>query len=120
MRLYRTPSGEWVTANGKGHTFYEIPTNKVGLLGWLNQNCRRFRDISEDQQVEHSLDDLQRAELRAVAEASASTTMSAHGQRDWEAADVEAFILERATTAQAERIFATLGTRFKELAHGKG
>jgi hypothetical protein len=63
------------------------------------------------------LDELEKAELRAVAQAAPATTVPDHVQRDWDASDIEDFILNRARTAQVERIFASLGTRFKELAH---
>ena len=93
----------------------DVPTDKPGLIAWLNAQ------MATDVQPEtHQLDPLEAAELRAVAAAGASTTVPDHAERNWEATDIEAFILERATVAQASRIFECFGTRFKELANERG
>jgi hypothetical protein len=42
----------------------------------------------------------------------------AAAERSAIATNIEDFILNRATIAEVETIFATLGTRFKELVHG--
>jgi hypothetical protein len=63
-------------------------------------------------------DELEAAELRAVAAAAGPTTLPSHGQRDWEASDIEDFILNRASVAQVSNIFECLGTRFKEHVNG--
>jgi hypothetical protein len=93
----------------------EVPVDKPNLLQFLNAEEQVTRQQEPDQQ----LDALEQAELRAVAAAGQPTTVSPHAQRDWDASDIEDFILNRASTPDVERIFATLGTRFKELANGR-
>jgi hypothetical protein len=61
------------------------------------------------------LDELEQAELRAVA--ADQPQAKPPFNTSWEASDIESFILSRATVAQVETIFATLGTRFKELSN---
>jgi hypothetical protein len=39
--------------------------------------------------------------------------------RSWDRLAIEEFILDRATVADVEGIFACIGTRFKELANGR-
>lgn len=56
------------------------------------------------------------AEQRAIDEQSRQRVEAV--QRDWEASDIEDFVLNRASVAQAENIFACFGNRFKELARG--
>jgi hypothetical protein len=48
----------------------------------------------------------------------APTTVPDH-ERDWTATDIQDFVLNRATVAQAESIFSALGTRFKELVNDR-
>lgn len=100
-----------------GGTFeqVDVPTDKDGLLTWLNENVSGVAEAK----VEH--DELEAAELRAVEEASRSqleersTRRHDLVDRDWDAGNIQEFVLNRATVAQCEQIFATLGTRFKEL-----
>lgn len=43
MRFYRTTSGAWAGTQadaGKGFETIEVPTDKPGLLDWLNANAR--------------------------------------------------------------------------------
>lgn len=95
----------------------EVPTDKPNLIQFLNAE---ERITSQQSAGQREPDELEKAEMRAVAAAGASTTMPDHAERNWEATDIEAFILERATVAQASRIFECLGTRFKELANERG
>lgn len=93
----------------------EVPVDKPSLLIWLN-NRTVLEGLPLDRE-EQEVDEIEQAEMRAVAAAAPSTTLPSH-ERNWEASDIAAFVLERASVAQAENIFAALGTRFKELANG--
>lgn len=104
-----------------GFELREVPTDKPRLMAFLNAQDMAYVD-PPDASVEgmvpaQPLDPLEQAELRAV-EAARSTVSQV--SRNWEATDIEDFILHRATVAQAENIFACLGNRFKELANGAG
>lgn len=112
---------------GKDYEVREVPTDKPNLMAFLNardmQDCPPAAGPVEGPASTHGqpLDDLQKAELRAVAEARA-TTMSppAPPGAQLTAGQVIEFILDIATVAQAESIFAALGTRFKEATNGAG
>jgi hypothetical protein len=62
-------------------------------------------------------DPIAAAEERAVA--AQSVTKDVDRNRSWDRLAIEEFILDRATVADVEGIFACLGTRFKELANGR-
>lgn len=128
MKLYHTDDDVWhgTQVDAKRHAkehdvsweLREVPTDKPGLIEYLN----RIKEPSPVTAIElvpmpgqAPPDDLEAAELRAVAAASA-TTMSR--ERQLTSDTIVAFILDDATVAQAEAVFAALGTRFKELAHG--
>lgn len=132
MKLYKTPAaapGErWHSSKTGLKDLIEVELPKEGrggMAAFLNTNETEVTDeqlgrynwtkpLGGDPTVV-ALDPLEAAELRAVATAQSQAV----GQsRDWEASDIEDFILNRARTAQVESIFARLGTRFKELTHG--
>jgi hypothetical protein len=111
----------------------EVPTDKPGLLDWLNKNvtnsapaaemlCETCRgagcpECAQKGAVEAPDDFLAAAEERAVRELDARTAQRDRlVQGDWDAHSIQEFILERASVAQCEAIFACFGTRFKELA----
>lgn len=120
MKLYKiadAPAGErWHSAKTglKSPTDVELPKNgRQGMATFINGCELEVATGAVSSGVE--LDEIEQAEMRAVAEARVATTVSERAQRAWEATDIEDFILNRATTAQAGNIFACLGTRFKEL-----
>jgi hypothetical protein len=93
----------------------EVPTDKEGLLDWLNEHYAPSTDVAEDP------DELEQAEQRAIAERQREAYRTGPGKdvsASWDATDIEDFILNRATVNQAANILACLGTRFKELAQG--
>lgn len=94
-----------------GGTFeqVDVPTDKDGLLAWLNENVSGAAEAK----VEH--DELEVAELRAVeaarpAPSTASRPITTH--------DIERHILDDTTSiTNVEDIFAALGARFKSMAN---
>lgn len=122
MKLYRVheaPAGQrWqpVQIEAKRLGAYEpveLPKNgRQGMAAFLNAN--ELEVGHSRPMLDSTADPLEEAELRAV---TAATTMSQQ-QRDWEVTDIEDFLLNRATVAQVENIFACLGTRFKEQVNG--
>lgn len=132
MKLYYTtaalPGQRWTgtqvdakaCAKAAGGEFInrEVPVDKPNLLKFLN-----------DFEVEASaggivsvlpaepaaeLDELEQAELRAVQAAAPPRPAVDHSVDG-----VVDYVLNRATVAQAEQVFAALGTRFKELISGR-
>lgn len=107
MRLYVTPSGKWAGTQADAvrvaresdagrWTQVEVPTDKRGLIAFLTD-----RNV-----VGASSENL---ELPA-----APPPTSPDAGWDFTASEIEDFILNRATVAQVENIFAVLGTRFAE------
>lgn len=104
----------------------EVPVDKPGLLTWLN-NHTIIDGFPVDGADTPELDPLEQAEQRAIEAARAAAPSKGmvdaawEANRDtkvaqmWAATDIEDFISSRATAAQVENIFASLGTRFKEL-----
>jgi hypothetical protein len=98
----------------------EVPVDKPGLLNWLNQHSivegipvdgaqpDFVKDVNEDP------DPIEAAEMRAVAAAQPAPV------KPVDATAIEDFILNHASIAQVESIFARLGTRFKELQRASG
>lgn len=118
MRLYRTAAGRWAGTQaeaGKGFTQVEIPTDKPGLLDWLNGR-------GEEGPVE--LDAPERAppakatNLCPACHRSPSAGAAIAESNDLEA--IQVFILDRATQTQIEQIFSSLGARFHELGRAIG
>jgi hypothetical protein len=123
MKLYRIAGGiNWygtqvdakAGARQLGRTFeqVEVPTDKEGLLNWLNSNTV-IDGHTEDARPSDDVDELREAELRAIAAAAKPTAPAIN--TNWTATDVTDFVLNRATISQVENIFACLGTRFKEV-----
>jgi hypothetical protein len=119
MKLYKipgAPAGERFHSAKTGlKDFEEIELPKDGraaMAAFFNNNELELVGIGLLPPQE--LDELEKAELRAVAQAAGPTTVP-HHERDWTATDIQDFVLNRATVAQAESIFSALGTRFKEL-----
>jgi hypothetical protein len=122
MKLYKipnAPAGERFHSSKTGlkdFTEIELPKDgRAGMATFLNDNEAELVGVGLLPPTQ--LDELEQAELRAVAAARA-TTMSQ--QKQLTASSIVEFILDDATVAQAEAVFAALGTRFKELAHGAG
>lgn len=111
-------------ATGKrGWVLREVPTTpKEEFIKWLNseEQSNPYTPFLEQCDapmptitINRQPDELEQAELRAVAEAKA-TTMSKQLTSD----SIVEFILNDATVAQVEVVFAALGTRFKECING--
>jgi len=124
MRFYRRHDGVWFTSRvdaGKDFDTVEIDNSKLGLLQFFNDNTvilGKPQDAFVKSDNEAERDPIEEAEQRAIAAAAPAPLPVQHQavSRDWDATDIEDFILNRATVAQAGNIFACLGTRFKELA----
>lgn len=123
MKLYKVaaaPPGErWSGSKTGLKDFAEIELPKDGRQGmaaFLNGNEREVgleafgQGARLDADVQE-LDELQQAELRAVAAVQKKSLQLT-------ADAIVAFILDDATVAQAEAVFAALGTRFKEQVNG--
>lgn len=131
MKLYHTDDGVWhgTQADAKRHarandTDWEernVPTDKPGLIEYLN-DINLPPPVTATQLVPvygEPVDELHLAEQRAIEQARGIVDQRPAQavekiQRDWDAGDIVDFILNRATVAQCENVFASLGTRFKE------
>lgn len=120
MKLYKTQtSPRWHASKTGLKEFDEIELPKEGRQGmadFLNANEVETQFLWDKQQHPQEYDPLEAAELRAVGAAHPPTQQIERVQNAWDATSIEEFILEHATVAQCENIFARLGTRFKELA----
>lgn len=92
----------------------EIPTDQQGLVIYLNDLAAEQRSLGRQagaRQVEApALDAAGKIDIPRATHRS---------QESFTTDEIEDFILNRATTAQTENIFACLGTRFAELAARK-
>lgn len=79
----------------------DIPTDKTGLMAYINQLRTGQKILDEHPMI--------------AAPSPREVIMSATPVELDEVTNVEDFILNRATVAQVENIFACLGTRFKEM-----
>lgn len=118
MRLYVTEKGRWAgtqaDANAllkehgdKGWEQVEVPTDKPGLLSFLDVHRVNAMCDSALAMVEP-----ERPAIPLAPDSKPETVE--RFARDREASEIEDFILNRATVAQVERLFAAMGTRFAE------
>jgi hypothetical protein len=112
MRLYICIDGSFAgtqaeaNAKGRGWTQVEVPTDKAGLIDYLNG----------------MVDEARGACAQAVPKASPSpppppimaATVTRDTQRQWDGESIIDFLLDRASVAQVENVFAAIGTRFAE------
>jgi hypothetical protein len=80
----------------------EVPTDKPGLLAFLNAMEARVRAPAAAPPPE------------PVAPTTALSVVTPDTQRQWDGESIANFLLDRATVAQVENIFAAIGTRFAE------
>jgi hypothetical protein len=116
MKLYKIanalPGERWHSAKTGLTGFEEVELTKDGRAGMAQfLNANELDLIGVGLLPPTPLDPLEAAELRAVAAAKGGTTQLT-------ADTIIAFILDDATVAQAEAVFAALGTRFKEHVNG--
>ena len=111
MRLYLTAAGRYVGTqdearkDGKGWALAEVPTDKAGLIDYLNDQLPVADEPSFDNVVPLPPPILREADPKLVDA----------GKRIRTADAIEDFILNEATVAQVENIFSTIGARFAEL-----
>jgi hypothetical protein len=104
----------------------DIPTDKPGLMAILQDSFDTIFNLEQqiggagasvpaegsDGSQEQVPDVASESPVSRQAEPSVRPAI----QNDWTAAQIEDFILNRATVSQTENIFSCLGARFKELA----
>lgn len=105
-------SGDPKLQQDRSWELVEVPVDKPGLLVFLNAMEMNLLNYAPQP------DPIEQAELRAVAAQQPATTMSRDAQRPITTTDIERFILDHASVAQVEDIFAALGTRFREVTNG--
>lgn len=124
MRLYRILGKAWAGTQGDararskqlGAPWHEcdVPTDKPGLLAFLERRNVPGGEIDEiERRVAHD-DPLEREPMDAPPAAPAEPPRQLQ-QDSYTATDIEDFILNRASVAQASNIMACLGSRFAEL-----
>lgn len=107
---------------GKPEEFpHDVPTSKAELMAYVN--ALLAKPISTIDVPGVTSQDAAQAVARADL-ARLQTVAKAADPREFRpvkptASNMEEFILEEATVAEVERIFAVLGTRFKELANSQ-
>jgi hypothetical protein len=120
MRLYRVehqsdrlPREWWGTQDdakrrareiGGYWEIVEVPTDKLGLMGFLKAMEVRARPPAAAPVQPQP----------AAPKASPLATVTSDTQRQWDGENIAEFLLDRATVAQVENIFAAIGTRFAE------
>ena len=105
MRLYITAGGEYAGTQkeaGKGHRLEEVPTDKAGLIDYLNA----LKGKAEFAEVDEPAPPPPPTPSHDVIAAKVSA---------FKTDEIAAFILDKASVSQVERIFAVIGTRFAEL-----
>lgn len=104
---------------------HDVPTDKEGLMAYLNSRSGGTDDgvvvlagteVPLVESTEETYTHKVETPLPATRYEEASFG-SSQLNGSYEATDIEDFILNRASVAQCENIFARLGTRFKELAN---
>lgn len=128
MRLYRILGAAWAgtqadakaaakDANTPWHE-YEVPTDKTGLLAFLNERNvpAQADEVAqlEEKRVPMPRDPMDAPAAEPINMASVAAKVVRQSQESFTAGEIEDFILNRATVAQVENIFAALGTRFAE------
>lgn len=114
MNLYLTVEGRFVGTQaeakkaGKGWAAVIVPTDKDGLLAYLND-----RPAGPPQAA---AEELEAAPAPIVAQAPPPRAERPAQRLSWTAHEIESFVLHEASVAQVENIFACLGTRFAEQA----
>lgn len=109
MRLYICIDGSYAgtqadaNAKGRGWTQEEVPTDKAGLLAYLN-------GMVDEHRATQSLPAVPATDRAATSELRSNEPTGA-----FTASQIEEFILDRASVGEVEAIFACLGTRFAEL-----
>jgi hypothetical protein len=118
MRLYRRTDGEIVgtqAAAGKSFETLDVPMLKPSLIAFLNDLQEQIKAVTEVK-IDQILADEGNDEHVPVLQAEDKRPALMAAQVSLDATSIEDFILNRATVAQCEQIFARLGTRFKEFA----
>jgi hypothetical protein len=113
MKLYLTAAGQYAGTQkeaGKGFALELVPDNKEALIAYLNEKIAARAAPVEQPEVPSggSANFVERPRVVAPVQPSLDKIMKA--------SQVEDFILNEATVAQVESLFACLGTRFSELA----
>lgn len=103
-------------AKGKGWTAVEVPTDKAGLIAYLNgmvdeQRADGPRDSLGGSQAERPIDE---AVLQPRTTAAPDPAFEATKARSRTSQEIVEFVLDEATVAQVENIFRALGARFGE------
>jgi hypothetical protein len=118
MKLYfeHTGGGHWELPGQqpKGASRVDIPSTPVAMVAWLNERRVPIAPgasspglLDYDGGSGSSFDAPPKPFVAAPAPATPQPS-------SFEATAIEEFILDRATVAEVERIFAVLGTRFAE------
>jgi len=112
MRLYLTAKGRYVGTqddakrDGKGWSLAEVPTDKAGLIDYLNDQLPAPPEFAE-------VDDPAPPPPPTPSHDVIAAKVSA-----FKTDEIVEFILDIASVSQVERIFACIGTRFAELVKG--
>jgi hypothetical protein len=115
MNLYMTAEGRFVGTqaeakkSGKGWTAAIVPTDKDGLIAYLNDRAEGPAPIELEPGDEP---------LATAPEVKAAPAANPALRTSWTAHEIESFLLHEASVAQCENLFACLGTRFAELRKG--
>lgn len=122
MKLYLTQAGRWSGTQADARldgSFeqIEVPTDKPGLLDWLNNreqgNCYDDTFLSEEGTKERARQTLDLLD-GPVGKPQEQPEQPPAQAPNWKADSVLAWLLDSATPAQVEQVFAALGARFHE------
>ena len=120
MRLYITQTGKYVgtqveaKADGKDWHQVEVPTDKAGLIEYLNG----LRWSQQAQAIEDMVaPEITNADPSIAMEKKEPKTVDQ--ERAWTATEIEDFILSRASVNETSNIMSRLAVRFAELVKGR-
>lgn len=127
MRLYICADGSYAgtqadaKARGKGFSLEEVPTDKEGLLEYLNGHVPRNTIRTSDWNAPAEPVNAPPARGPLDVGTGSAPTFNGAPERSlrldatFTATEIEDFLQNRATVAQVENVFAALGTRFAEM-----
>lgn len=120
MKLYLTQAGRWAGTQADARVDgrfdqIEVPTDKPGLIAWLNEQQRGAFPGSPQLSMIDEAGPVTQAHVDAVVAKPTPAPQQPPAQSpNWKADSVMDWLLNEATTAQVEQLFARIGTRFHE------
>lgn len=120
MRLYICIDGSFAgtqaeaNAKGRGWTQVEVPADKAGLIDYLNGMVEEARANADSRLEDREIVPTGSTFDTPPPKAAPVLAITPDTRRQWDGESIVEFLLDRATVAQVENVFAVIGTRFAE------